>query len=420
MEKYRDGRLMLIRPARPGVVVGLCTIINMIDGFDILISAVTGPAVAQRWGLTPLQLGVFFSSSLAGMTVGAVGLAPIADRIGRRRAILCSLILITAGMISSAAMAGFSLLVVTRIVTGLGVGSLMPAINTVVAETTSARRRELSVCVQSAGFPLGAAVVAICATLWPGVGWRSLFIVGGLASAFLAPLVFYWMPESLRLAGVASRSSPGPVTAAIGPALSARSPDVRSGLLRISSHDGWLILNCFFLLMFSFYFLANWMPKLLADYGFSSRTSIFAAALMNSGGVFGDLLFAALLTKRPARWLGPLFMRLSFVLAVVLGVTPIRTGVLIPVTFALGALLFGSMSSLYAIIPTVYPASVRATGTGRALGVGRIGAVLGPYVGGIIVSQTQPRAFVLLIMASPLLACAILTRRLSNAPFAPD
>jgi predicted MFS family arabinose efflux permease len=175
-----------------------------------------------------------------------------------------------------------------------------------------------------------------------------------------------------------------------------------------------LISLAFFLLMFSFYFLTSWTPKLLTDFGLSRRIGVSGSVFMNLGGIVGDGVFALLMMRYPARKVGPPFLVGAFLAAVAFAVVPLNIGVLMPNAFVLGALLFGAMASLYAISPTLFAASVRTTGTGMALGLGRIGAALGPSVGGLLIAQHWPRLAYLGLMSAPLIACALVALVLSE------
>lgn len=407
--------------------VALCTVINAVDGFDILAIAFTAPGIARDWGLHPTQLGLLFSAGLAGMTLGALALSPLADYWGRRRTVLLSLTLITVGMLGSAVAPGLGWLIAARAITGAGVGAMMPTINTVVAEFANDRRRDLSVCLQGAGFPLGGALGGIGVYFLADVSWRWVFAAGGAFSLLLIVPVLLWMPESMDF--LIARRPPralerlNALLRRIG--LTAidslpESPSRERGripqLVRLRSLqlDGLLICSSFFLLMFTFYFLTNWTPKLLTGYGLSVRVGISGAVLMNLGGFIGDLVFAALMIRWPASRVGPIFMALCFLTVAAFAFLPMRIELLAPVALLMGFLLFGSMLSLYAMVPTIFPALVRTTGTGIALGVGRIGATIGPYVGGVLIGMEWDRPSYLLAMAAPLLLCAVLTRSLSQ------
>jgi benzoate transport len=404
------------------LTVGLCTLINMLDGFDILVISFAAPAIAQAWRLSPGQLGVLFSSGLVGMTVGALGLSHLADRIGRRAVALLALAMVTVGMLASAVSGDLGQLMAARALTGAGVGAMMPTINTLVAEVASRRRRDACVCIQSAGFPLGGALGGLAIYALTAAHWRWAFLCGGGVSILLIPCVLAWMPESCGF--LIERRPPGALErlnrllARLGLAELDRLPErpaapTTARSIRGSDADvlGPILLMsaCFFLLMCSFYFLTSWTPKLLTDYGLSLRGGVTGAVLMNLGGVVGDLVFAALVIRWPADRLGPVFMVLCFLTGCLFAFAPPRLDLLLPLALALGFLLFASMSSLYAVVPTVVPTAWRATGAGIALGLGRTGAAIGPFVGGLLIGAGWDRARYLILMILPLAACAPLT-----------
>jgi predicted MFS family arabinose efflux permease len=186
-------------------------------------------------------------------------------------------------------------------------------------------------------------------------------------------------------------------------------------LLRGDLAAGSLLLcAAFFSLMFTFYFLTSWTPKLLTDYGLSNRGGVSGAVFMNLGGVAGDVAFGLLTLRWTAARLGPSFMIACAATTVAFAFIPTSLAMLMPTAFLLGFLLFGSMACLFAIAPAIFPALARTTGTGLALGVGRIGAVIGPYAGGVLIAAKWDRVAYLIAMAAPLAACAAATYALSR------
>lgn len=402
------------------LAVAACVILNMIDGFDILAAAFTAPPISREWHLLLAQTGLFLSSGLAGMTLGALFLAPLADRLGRRSTILVALGLMSSGLFGSSLAPNFSLLLGSRLLTGLGVGAMLPTINTVAAEVANARHKDLAVCLQGAGFPIGGTLGGLAAYGILSFGWRYLFFVAALATIFFIPAILAWVPESIEflverqprnmtasLNQVLERYRLPPVDPVAAPV---QRPRNQALLWDRSSFSIGSLLICasFFLLMFSFYFLTSWTPELLTSYGLSAKAGISGGILVNAGGVMGDLVFALLTLKWRAQRVGPLFMLACFIAALLMGIVPLKLPFLAPLAFLVGFLLFGSILSLYATAAKLYPVASRTTGTGLALGLGRIGATLGPWVGGMIIALQWPRLSYLSLMALPILLCAAL------------
>lgn len=409
------------------LAIAVCTTINVVDGFDVLASAVTAFGIGGQWALQASEFGVLFSSGLAGMTAGALLLSPAADLWGRRTTVLLCLCITASGMLAAAGAVTFWGLILARVATGIGVGAMLPAINTVVAECASDRRRDLAVCVQAAGFPLGGVLGGVAVYLASDSNWRWVYLAGSGLSIFLILVVLRWLPESVDFLLV--RQPPGalakvndllgrldlPLIACL-PAKPAKPNAARSSAIRDLGLGprAFTICAAYFLLMFSFYFLASWTPKLLADYGFSTRAGVSGSVFMSLGGVVGDLAFAVLTLVCPAQRLGQLFLVSCFLAVTLLATLPLQLGALVPVAFLIGFLLFGSIASLYAIVPQLFPTRVRAGGTGLALGMGRIGATAGPYVGGLLIAHSWNRTSYLLVMSMPLIACSALVKLLGK------
>src|SRR5687768_16480924 len=166
------------------LVIGLCVLLNALDGFDVLAVAFAAPGISADWTITSTTLGAIISAGLAGMVLGSVFVAPLADQIGRRPTVILCLLLMTAGMLWTAVAATIPILCASRVLTGLGVGGMLAAINAVAAEFSNERRRDFAVSLMTVGYPLGGLIGgAIAALLLETSGWRAIFTAGGLATA---------------------------------------------------------------------------------------------------------------------------------------------------------------------------------------------------------------------------------------------
>jgi MFS family permease len=291
-------------------------------------------------------------------------------------------------------------LALLRGLTGLGIGGILASSNVIASEYASKRWRGLAVSLQSTGYALGATLGGLLAVWLLGHwGWRSVFLFGGIVTVLVIPLVLLWLPESLDFL-LARR--PGNALARVNlladklgqPALSQLPPPAQSvpgaatgfrqlltPAMRRTTLVIWLL---FFLVMFGFYFVMSWTPKLLVAAGLSAQQGITGGVLLSVGGILG----AALIGGLSSRW------KLSRVLAMFMLVTAgllvlfVASGSSVTAALALGLLigLFanGCVAGLYALSPVVYDASVRATGVGWGIGIGRIGAILSPTVAGVL------------------------------------
>ncbi len=424
-------------PMRPVQVlaVSICVVINMLDGFDVLVMAFTAPAVAAEWGLDPQALGILFSSGLVGMAAGSLFIAPLADRIGRRNIILLCLLIISCGMLASALTGSVLQLALTRVVTGLGIGGALASLTTITAEYSSEKRQGFAISLVQSGYPIGATIGGtVAAFLIVGYGWRSVFVFGAICSALMIPLVLKYLPESLEYLLLRRPDDALPKINKLlvrldQPELD-RLPeppaqrDQKSSVLSLVSaplRGATLLLWCaFFMVMLSFYFVLSWTPTLLADAGLRVEQGISGAVLMNIGGVIGGITLGFLSARYLAHRLTALYMLLCAVSMVLFGVIGGELVVMLVVGFVIGFFVFGSMIGLYSIAPDIYATAVRNTGMGWAIGVGRLGAIIGPSAAGLLLARGWSGADCFLAFAIPMLvamaAIMLLQRRTQPAP----
>ncbi|MCH9693604.1 MAG: MFS transporter [Gammaproteobacteria bacterium] len=398
--------------------VGICLLINFLDGFDVLAIAFAAPTIAREWSIGATSLGVVFSSGLAGMVIGALVLSPFADRIGRRPMILTCLLMISAGMLLSAAVETVSQLVMARILTGLGVGGMLSSLTTMVAEYSSAKRRQLAISIMQSGYPVGAIIAGfVSAWLLGRYGWRSIFAFGGLLSLSLIPLVYLRLPESidflLTRPGKNTLPRVNDVLARLGhstlrklPAASLASEPVRYsglGVFQAAYLYKTIAIWIAFTAMFSaFYFVTNWTPKILIDAGLSRDIGIGGGVLIAMGGTVGGLTLGWLSGRFQVHLIGAVYMLLGFTSMIVFGLMEFQLTAMLSVAFMIGFFLAGAIICLYTILPGLYPTEFRNTGAGWALGVGRLGAVIGPYIAGILISAGWERGAYYAALSLPL------------------
>jgi len=408
------------------VAVLVCMAINALDGFDVLSIAFTGPQIAKEWLLPPVELGLLFSAGLAGMMVGSLVLSPFADILGRRIVVLGGLTIITAGMVLCGFAHGLSELALLRVFTGLGIGALFSSVNTIVTEYASDRRKSLAISIMAVGYPIGATVGGTIAVFLIAYhGWRSVFLFGGALSALLIPLAFVTLPESLEfLLARKPRNALARLNLLLGrmrhPALDVLPEPAKTGVEAQSTFSVFdraffsrtlLIVCAYFLTMLPFYFMLNWTPKVLVDQGLSVSTGISGAVVMNGVGILGGLLFGAIANLVGLRQLTSLCMVLFFAAIAGFGAVGTNLTLLLILAAAVGFFMIAMISGLYAIIGAMYPVRVRNTGTGLVLGIGRLGAVIGPYLGGVMIAAGWSRPLYCAVLAAPLLLSALFIRR---------
>lgn len=404
------------------IVVTLCILICALDGFDVLVVAFTAAAIARDFSLGPTDLGILFSAGLAGMGFGALLIGPLGDKMGRRSTVLLCLGILCVGMLVSSMTRNVTELALMRFFTGLGIGGVLANINIVVAEYASNRWRNLSISLMSLGYPIGATLGgAFSVYLISEFGWRSVYVFGGLGALVLFPLVIAFMPESLdyliarrpahaleKVNRVLRRMGRPALSALPAPERAEEAPDTSLLTIFRPPYAGRTLAVClaYFCVMMTCYFFLSWTPKVLTELGLSVSGGISGSMLMNIGGAVGCLLFGFYARSIGTRRLAAIFMVGLFATASLFGLVPATTAALLTMTLLIGFCLYASINSMYAVVPPVFPATVRTTGTGVAMSVGRLGAVVGPALAGVLMSAGWSRPAYCLALAVPMLAAA--------------
>lgn len=405
------------------MAVALCVALNMIDGFDVLVMAFTASEISREWHLSGAALGVLLSAGLFGMAGGSLFVAPWADRYGRRTIILLCLGVVTCGMALSALTRSPGQLTALRVLTGIGIGGILASLNVITSEYSSRRWRSTAIGLQVTGYPIGATIGGtIAAYLITHHGWRYAFGFGAVCSLLMIPLVLRSLPESLDF--LLARRGPGALERLNAllrrmgrpalpelPAVPLEEHKHRNPVSRLfagpAARSTLLIWASFFLLMFSFYFITSWTPKLLVAAGLSTGQGITGGVLLNLGGIVGGSLFGFLTVRVPLKLLACLYLGSTAVCMLAFGYFATDLAVAFPVALAIGAFLFGAMVGLYALTPLLYPAAIRTTGMGWAIGIGRIGAILAPITAGLLVDGGWSTTHLYYVFAAPV-ALAVL------------
>lgn len=401
------------------VIVGL----NAMDGFDVLSISFASPGIARDWGVDKALLGWILSMELVGMGLGSVLLGGVADKIGRRPTILGCLIAMTAGMFGAAHADGVPTLLVWRLLTGLGIGGMLAAINAAAAELSSQRWRSLAMALMVIGYPLGGVTGGlIVQRLLADGSWHDVFTFGAWATAAFIPIVWYLVPESVafldrqRKPGalqainrILTRYRHEPMTALVpATAESARRSvmDIfRPGLIATTI----LMTLAYFAHIIGFYFVIKWVPKLVVDLGFEPKAAAGVLTWANVGGATGVVLFGLIATRVSLKALTIATLLGASAMIVWFGRGSTDLAALTRTVAIAGLFLNSAIAGSYLLFAKVFPTHVRATGTGFAIGVGRGGAVLGPVIAGYLFQAGLGLQAVAMMMAiGPLLAAAAL------------
>jgi len=389
------------------MIVALCCLCNIADGFDVASLALAAPVLTREWGIDPALLGTVFGVSSVGLSVGAFVIAPLADRFGRRPVMLGAIGSLAITLLLTSIATRVSELLALRFVTGLGLGTLVVCLNTTVAEFTTEKARNVSLAVLHLGFTLGtmtASAIAVLALEF--AGWRAIFLAAGSLNAitFLASLFLLGeSPEFLvkrrgprdlahfnrlrRRMGLAPLSElpagpeerkkgSGAVRALLGPGL--RHPT----LLIWAASLTYAIVG---------YFLLNWKPTILANAGLSPTLAAASGMITGACGALGHLSMGLLARRVGEGRLTAIYFALACVTLVIFGVQPPDPVPLLAMAGVTTLFVVGAYTGLFLVAVKMYPAEIHNTGVGFVVGFGRLGAIIGPMIGGFLLSAGLDR-----------------------------
>ncbi len=419
-------------------VVGLCILLQMCDGIDLQAIGYTGPGIREELHLTLGQMGPIFSAGLLGMTCGALLVGPISDRVGRRAVMIGAVLLFGAFSLAIAWATDVTQIIVLRFLAGLGFGGAMPNSLAMVAEYMPHRKRYAIMGVSSLGFIGGSALSGwITLALMPHFGWRSVFVAGGGAALVMALALIAFLPESLRflasrgdrdseMRGIVGKLAP---TLALMPGTRFTAPDrsPRGLPVRQLFTEGRTVITlpfwiaAFFVLL-NLYLLTNWIPILTKQQGLPTEQGVFIASLFQVGAGFAGISVGFLMDRViPFRVLA-IFAACAGAAVISLGLAGPHPPLLMMITFITGFFTVGCQSCLNMSSATMYPTYARVTGAGWMLGIGRIGSILGPLIGGAILSTALPAAYLFYFAAIPMICvfCTAVFLILKAERFAPS
>jgi MFS transporter, AAHS family, 4-hydroxybenzoate transporter len=408
----------------------ICAAVLFIDGFDTQAIGYVAPALAQEWKLARGALGPVFSAGLFGLMIGALIFGTVADRIGRKRIIVLSTIAFGVGSFLTIFVHDAPWLITLRFLTGLGLGGAMPNVVALTSEFSPHRRRATVVMAMFAGFSIGAALGGLlAAVLIPVCGWRSVFFVGGLMPLLLAPLLLLFLPESIRyLALVGARDREvADLLRRIAPAIKI------GGDVRFIAHEPalsglpvahlfadrraattlllWIV---FFMSLLDLYLLSNWLPTVMNDLGVSISVAAAIGAVLQVGGVLGTFTLGSLIDRFSFQALALTYLCAAIAVAAI-GFTSHSTSLVTVAIFVAGFCIVGGQIASNALTATFYPTAIRSTGLGWALGVGRIGSIVGPIIGGVMLARQTGGESLFLVAAIPALIAAAAAFLLARA-----
>ena len=381
--------------------LAMTILLNALDGFDVMSISFAAPGIAEEWAVPKDLLGWVLSMELIGMAAGSILLGGMADRFGRRWTIIGCLVVMATGMLLAPTSSDVTQLSLWRLLTGVGIGGMLAALNATVAEFANARYRNLVLPLMVIGYPLGAFFGGMVASVWlVGGDWRGVFYLGAALTIACIPLALWLVPETPdwlnekrpehaleRINSVLHRFNlpqldqlPDP------PQKQPRAPLVE--ILQPPLLARTLLLTLAYLThVTAYYYFVKWIPKLVVDMGFDASAGGGVLTLAMLGGAIGGGLLGVVSLKIGIRKATVISLVGAFVMLNIFGRAPADIATL---GWIAGITAFFSNAAavgFYALLAMAFPPRVRATGTGFGIGFGRAGAAMGPALAGILFAR---------------------------------
>jgi MFS transporter, AAHS family, 4-hydroxybenzoate transporter len=379
-------------------VAALCALVQICDGYDVNAIGVSVPSLTHAWNLPGPAFTWAFTWSSIGIMIGALSAGPIGDRLGRRPLLLASLTIFGLASLLTAFADSLLMLNILRFFTGVGIGGAFPGAATLTGDYAPRRFRATMIMASFTGAPVGGFLCGqLAGVLLPSFGWPAVFLVGGLVPLLMVIALAAWLPESPRF--LAAKGSLSPREAALLQSLdikpgqaAAEGLDLAQGNpIKMLFREGyarqtvllWVIFFCSLMNLFLFVY---WLPEVLHLTGMTPAEAARTTSFRELGAIFA-VLYLGLLIDRfgPQRALAWHYAAgIAFIGAIALLALPYL--LLAIVIFFSGVTIIGSQTGANAACGKLYPARMRTSGLGWALGIGRLGGIAAPVLGGYLLS----------------------------------
>lgn len=386
--------------------------IAVLDGYDVASMSFVAPVLIKAWAIDKAALGILLASGLVGMALGSLGLAPFADKFGRKPITLCALAVVTVGALACGLSESMTQLILARVFTGIGMGSLVASLATLNAEFANARNRSFAVASTAIGLPLGGAIGGIVAAIiLKSADWHWVFLIGAMAGAVITLLAVVLLPESptflieqrpknalQRLNRVLGQLGHQPV-AELPPAQKPEAVSYRALFSPAKAPDSIRFIVCLVLIVIGGHYIINWLPQIVTTLGFAASTGSLVASIASLAGVAAPLIFGAL-TRRIDTLKMAAFVMCGFGVALMgIGFVPPILGMFVFAACSASFFLSASAAMLQAGMVQTFPPSMRVTAIGFVMGLGRVAAGLGPFLAGHMFAAGMTRGTVSLTFA---------------------
>lgn len=406
------------------MILILCFITVALDGFDTAIIGFIASDLVQEWGVQKSDLGPVMSAALVGLAVGALTAGPMADRIGRKKVLVLSILVFGGFSLLTAFATSLTSLALLRFLTGLGLGAAMPNAATLMSEYAPERKRALLVNLMFVGFPIGSSMGGfVSAWMIPHYGWQSVLVLGGVMPLILSVVLMFWLPESARYLVVKNKPQQDIATIMRRIAPLPSGENLRFVLNEVGGHIkdktalgvifsprylvGTLMLCLtYFMGLLIFYLLTSWLPLLIRETGATLSQASIITALFPLGGGIGVLIIGALMDKLNPNKVVAVGYLLTGLFVCLVGFSTSSLVLMGVMVFIAGTIMNGAQSSMPALAAGFYPTQGRATGVAWMLGLGRFGGILGAFSGAFLMQAELSFKTIFMLLAIPALLSA--------------
>ncbi len=393
------------------LIYALCAACLVVDGFDLQALSFAAPRLIRDWKIPSRVMGPVFSAALAGILIGSFLFSTLADKFGRRPILIGATFWFAILTYLTGQSGSVHELTILRFIAGVGLGGIMPNAMALAGEYASTRRRVVVMMIVSTGFTAGALVAGIIAQwLIPHGGWRAMFTCGAVLALIVGAVMVVALPESLPFLALSGRSS-----SSAHRWLHRFAPEFAGEEeLTLTGHhraEGVPLAHLFgdrrvlitlllwlinFLNLLNLYFLTNWLPTAVREFGFSNLIAIRAGTFVQIGGLIGGLALGMFAHRLGLVRVLTATLVIGGLSLATISLSGLSVGVLLIVALMSGFSISGGQVGINALTAICYPTELRATGLGAGLGVGRIGAILGPTIAGaLLLHHWQPHSLFL-------------------------
>jgi MFS transporter, AAHS family, 4-hydroxybenzoate transporter len=395
----------------------LCVAVVVFDGYDTQAIGYVAPYMLRELNLTRVDLGPIFSAALIGSGVGSLVTGPIADRVGRKPLMICAVLIFGIFTFLTAQSSSVRELLAYRFLAGLGLGGALANAAALVVEYTPRARQTMAVVWLFLGFSLGSMVGGfLSSSIITAFSWRSIFYIGAVVPIGLVPVLILWLPESIRfltLRGSDQRSVAGligRIDRSYKPAADtefvtneprAEEFPVKE-LFKGNRTLGTLLLwTVSFMSLLAIFFLQNWLPTIAADAGLKIQTAVLATTFIQVGSITCSLFIGWPMGRFGQAPVLAVMYFIGWFAITSIGYTLLQPALLIPVCFIVGCCIAAGQNGINAVAATFYPTAMRVTGTGWTQGIGRIGAIISPFIGSMMIATKWPHASMFIVIGVP-------------------